>query len=83
MLDCETQEVWYSTYGTATAIIAHEPRQQLELDKIIKTLCTILTGISMTFMDQLIARDPHMLSRIMQALFVIWEVVLTFQLLNI
>eukprot|EP00957_Ditylum_brightwellii_P015743 1186774-Ditylum_brightwellii.AAC.1 len=34
ILDCETQEVWDSTYGAATAIIAHEPRQEAELDKI-------------------------------------------------
>eukprot|EP00957_Ditylum_brightwellii_P088554 6744507-Ditylum_brightwellii.AAC.1 len=34
MLDCETQEVWDSTYGAVTAIIAYEPRRQSELDKI-------------------------------------------------
>eukprot|EP00957_Ditylum_brightwellii_P182969 13936531-Ditylum_brightwellii.AAC.1 len=34
MLDCETQEVWDSTYVAATAIIAHGPKRQSELDKI-------------------------------------------------
>eukprot|EP00957_Ditylum_brightwellii_P054374 4120014-Ditylum_brightwellii.AAC.1 len=34
MLDCETQEVWDSTYSAALGFIAHNPRQQSELLKI-------------------------------------------------
>eukprot|EP00957_Ditylum_brightwellii_P212073 15366932-Ditylum_brightwellii.AAC.1 len=33
MLDCETQEVWHSTYGAAAAIISQFHNWQPELDK--------------------------------------------------